>query len=45
MSVDELMGAGRALDGVEARDGVGRPDGVEGLAIDGVRETGEDGLL
>lgn len=45
MSIEELVGAGRALDGVEERDGVRRADGVEGLAIDGVRETGEDGLV
>jgi hypothetical protein len=45
LSTDELVGAGRTLDGVEERDGVGRAGGVEGLAIGGVRVIGEDGLV
>ena len=45
LSTDELVGAGRTLDGVEERDGVGRAGGVEGLATGGVRVIGEDGLV
>lgn len=45
LSIKELEGAGRALDGVDERDGVVRADGVEGLAVDGERVTGEDGLI
>lgn len=45
LSVDDVLGAGRALDGVEGRDTVGLEDGVEGLAVDGERVTGEDGLI
>lgn len=35
----------RALEGVEDRDGVEREEGVEGLAEDVERVTGEDGLM
>ncbi|KAF2287995.1 hypothetical protein GH714_003790 [Hevea brasiliensis] len=45
LSIKELAGAGRTLDGVEGRDVVGRADGVEGLAVDGERAIGEDGLV
>lgn len=53
LSIKELVGAGRTLDGVEEREAVGRADGVEGLAADGVeglaadveRVIGEDGLV
>ena len=45
LSMAELVGAGRALEGVEGRDSVGRDDGVEGLAVDGERVIGEDGLV
>ena len=45
LSVDELVGAGRTLDGDEERDGVRRDNGVEGLATGGVRIIGEDGLV
>lgn len=49
----ELVGAGRALEGVEERNGAWREDeveglavdGVEGLAVDGERVMGEDGLV
>lgn len=44
LSMEELVGAGRALDGVEGRDDAWREDGVEGLDI-GVRPMGEDGLI
>ena len=49
--MEEVVGAGRALEGVEDREGVegrdsvGRLDGVEGLAVDGERVMGEDGLI
>lgn len=45
LSTKELVGAGRTLDGVEERDVSGREDGVEGLAVDGERVIGEDGLV
>ncbi len=45
LSMEELVGAGRALEGVEDRDGTWREDGVEGLAVDGERVMGEDGLV
>lgn len=45
LSIEELVGAGRTLDGVEGREVVGRADGVEGLAVDGERVSGEDGLM
>lgn len=45
LSMEELVGAGRALEGVEDRDGVVREEGVEGLAVDGARLMGEDGLV
>ena len=41
----ELVGAGRALEGVEGCDSVGRYDGVEGLTVDGEGVIGEDGLV
>lgn len=40
-----LVGAGRALEGVGDRNGAWREDGVEGLAVDGERVMGEDGLV
>lgn len=45
LSMEELVGVGRALEGVEERDGVWREDGVEGLAVDGERVMGDDGLV
>ena len=39
------MGDGRTFEGVEGRDAVERVDGVEGLAVDGERVIGEDGLV
>lgn len=45
LSMEELVGAGRTLEGVEDRDAVGRADGVDGLAVDGERLMGEDGLM
>lgn len=44
LSMDELDDPGRILDGVEARDEEVRV-GVEGLAVDDVRELGEEGLM
>lgn len=44
-SMEELVGDGRALEGVEDLDGVEREDGVEGLAVDEVRVLGEEGLM
>lgn len=34
LSMEELVGDGRDLEGVEGRDSVGRDDGVEGLVVD-----------
>ena len=45
LSMVEQVGAGRALEGVEGRDSVGRDDGVEGLAVDGEPVIGEAGLV
>lgn len=45
LSMEELVGVGRALEGVEERDGVWREDGVEGLAVDRERVMGDDGLV
>lgn len=45
LSTEVVVGAGRALEGVEARDDVGRAGGVEGLDTVGVRVIGEDGLM
>lgn len=45
LSMEELVGDGRALEGVEGRDSVGRDDGVEDLAVDGERVMGDDGLV
>ena len=39
------METGRDLEGVEDRDGVGRVDGVKGLAVDEERLVGVDGLM
>lgn len=39
------MGDGRALEGVEDLDAVGREDGVEGLVVDELRVLGEEGLM
>ena len=39
------MGDGQTFEGVEGRDDVERADGVEGLAVDGERVIGEDGLV
>lgn len=44
-SIEELVETGRILEGVEGRDAVARADGVEGLAAEGERVTGEDGLM
>jgi hypothetical protein len=44
LSMEELVGAGRALEGVGDRNGAWREDAVEGLAVDGERVMGEDGL-
>ena len=43
--MEGLDGDGRALEGVEERDGVWREDGVEGRAVDGERVMGDDGLV
>lgn len=43
--MEELVGLGRALEGVEGLDSVARPEGVEGLAVDEERVMGEDGLV
>lgn len=45
LSMEELVGDGRALEGVKDRDGVWREDGVEGLVVDGERVIGEDGRV
>lgn len=45
LSAVELVETERGLDGVEDRDAVGREEGVEGLAEDVERVTGEDGLI
>lgn len=45
LSMEELVRPGRALEGVEDLDDVGRADGVEGLAVDEERVMGEDGLV
>lgn len=45
LSLEETVDAERALEGVEDRDGVVRVEGVEGLAVDDDRVTGEDGLM
>lgn len=45
LSMEQLLGIGRALEGVEGRDDVERPDEVEGLAVDGERLLGLDGLI
>lgn len=45
LSMEELAGTERALEGVEGRDSDGREVGVEGLAVDGERVMGDDGLL
>lgn len=44
-SVEELVGPVRTLEGVEGREVDDRADGVEGLAVDAERVTGEDGLM
>lgn len=43
-SIEELVRVWRGFEGVEGRDTDGRPDGVEGLAVEGERLIGEDGL-
>lgn len=45
LSATELVETERTLEGVEDLDAVGREVGVEGLAEDVVRVTGEDGLM
>lgn len=45
LSTDELVGDGRALEGVDDRDITGRDDGVEGLAAEDERELGVEGLM
>lgn len=40
-----VVGDGRVLEGVEARDGVVRVDGVESLAVEEERLVGVDGLM
>lgn len=45
LSAEAAVGAGRALEGVEDLDSVGREDGVEGLAVDEDRLLGVDGLI
>lgn len=45
LSMEELVGTERVLEGVEGRDRDGREVGVEGLAVDGERVMGDDGLL
>ncbi|MCI34264.1 hypothetical protein A2U01_0055482, partial [Trifolium medium] len=44
-STAELVETERILEGVEDLDAVGREVGVEGLAEDVERVTGEDGLM
>lgn len=44
-SIEELVETGRILEGVEDRDAVARADGVEGLAAEEERVSGEDGLV
>lgn len=45
LSTELIAETGRALEGVEGRDNVGRDDGVEGLAVDVERILGEEGLM
>lgn len=47
LSAEELVETERILEGVEDLDAVGREEeeGVEGLAVDVERVTGEDGLM
>lgn len=45
LSMEEVVGAGRALEGVEDRDGVEREDAVEGRAVDEERVVGVEGLM
>lgn len=44
-SMEELVEVVRGLEGVVDRDSDGREVGVEGLAVDGERVMGEDGLV
>lgn len=45
LSLEAVVGDGRVLEGVEARDGVVRVDGVESLAVEEERLVGVDGLM
>lgn len=45
LSLEELVGDGRTLEGVEDRDGVERAAGVEGLEVDEDRAVGVEGLI